>query len=68
MKVEKNEESFLYAFRRILNPASGMFFLMILGLGIGWGVAANYVAVYMQEDMGASSAMVGKYSDLVIYI
>ena len=64
--MEKNDGNILDAFKRILNPASGIFFLILLGLGIGFGVSANYVVVYLQEDMGASSAMVGKFSNFRI--
>ena len=61
IKVDKNKASFFEAISRICNPASFIFFMIILGTGIGLGVGANYVVVYLQEDMGASSAMVGKY-------
>ena len=60
IKVEKNKESLFYAFRRIINPASATFLLIMLVAGIGWGVLANYTLVYLQEEMGASSAMIGE--------
>ena len=61
VKVEKSKESFIEAIKRISNPASYIFFMIILGSGIGVGIYNNYVVVYLQEDMEASSAMVGKY-------
>ena len=34
IKVEKNKENIVYAFRRLINPASGVFFVILLGFGI----------------------------------
>ena len=58
--MEKNKENLLYAFKKIINPASGVFFLILFGFGIGTGIFFNYGVVYLQEEMEASSAMVGK--------
>ena len=63
VKVEKNKESFVESFKKIVNPASGIFlFLVFGGLGIPIGLCANYVNIYLQEDLQASSTMIGKYS------
>ena len=61
IQVEKNNGNLLDAFRRILNPASGVYFLICFGIGLGFGVFGNYGAVYLQEEMSASSAMVGMF-------
>ena len=51
-----------HAFKKIINPASGVFFTIVCGFGMGSGVFMNYGAVYLQEEMGASSAMIGRCS------
>ena len=61
IEVEKTEATVMYAFKRVLNPATGVFLVILLGNGIGYGIYLNYVVVYLQENLEASSAMVGKY-------
>ena len=60
VKVEKNKERFVPSFKKIFNPASATFLLLIFSMGIEMGIGANYVIIYLQEDLKASSAMVGK--------
>jgi hypothetical protein len=59
IKVEKNKENMFHGFKKIINPASAVFFTILCGFGMGCGVFFNYGAVYLQEEMGASSAMIG---------
>ena len=66
IKVEKNKGSMLHAFKRLLNPATGVYFTILLGLGIGLGIF-NYVPLYLQDEMEASSAMIGEYFLTVYY-
>ena len=60
VRVEKNKQSMFQALKRIINPASGVFLFIMLGAGIGNGIYVNYVPVYLQEELKASSAMIGK--------
>ena len=62
IKVEKNKESFVHSFKNIFNPASAIFLLLVFGLGIPFGVGGSYGIIYLQEDLQASSTMIGKYS------
>ena len=60
IKVEHAKEGIVQGFTKILNPASGVFFAIGMGMGLGFGVFSTYGPVYLQEEMGASSAMIGK--------
>ena len=60
IKVEHAKESIAKGFSKILNPASGVFFAIGMGMGLGFGVFSTYGPVYLQEEMGASSAMIGR--------
>ena len=59
VNAEKHKQSIFHAFKRIANPASGVFLLLMLSLGIEMGIFSNYVLVYLQEDLKATSAMIG---------
>jgi len=60
INVEKNRENIFQVSRQIINPTSGLFFLICLGMGLGRGLFNNYGPIYLQEQMEASSAMIGK--------
>ena len=60
INVEKNRQGVVQAFKRIINPATGVFLLIMFFNGMGLGIFINYVAIYLQEELGASSAMIGK--------
>ena len=60
VKAEKHKQSVFHAFRRIANPATGVFLVVMLVQGVGFGIFQNYLIVYLQEDLNASSAMIGK--------
>ena len=62
VKVEQHKQSFAHAFKSILNPATAIFLVISLVLGFGYGIFANYLTIYLQEDLGASSAMIGEYT------
>jgi len=64
VKVEKNTEKFIPSFKKIINPASGVFLILVFALGITVGIEANYVLVYLGEDLGATSTMIGMSSFL----
>ena len=59
IKTEKHKQNALHAFKRIANPASVVFVLIMIVNGIGIGIFASYGIVYLQEDMGATSTMIG---------
>ena len=67
IKVEKNKGSILHAFKSLVNPATGVYFTIMLGLGIGLGIF-NYVPLYLQDEMEASSAMIGEYLLTAYYV
>ena len=58
--VEKNKQNIFRALKRVMNPAMVVFLSIMFLAGIGQGVYFSYVIVYIQEDLQASSAMVGK--------
>jgi predicted MFS family arabinose efflux permease len=60
VKAKKHKQNVFHAFKRIANPASGVFVIIMIVNGIGIGVMSSYVMVYLQEDLGASSSMIGK--------
>ena len=60
INVEKNRENIFQVSREIINPTAGLFFLICLGMGLGRGLFNNYGAIYLQEQMKASSAMIGE--------
>ena len=60
VKAEKHKQNVFHAFKRIANPASGVFVIIMIVTGIGIGVMSSYVMVYLQEDLEASSSMIGK--------
>ena len=62
VKVEKNTEKFMPSFKKIINPASGVFLILAFGLGLTIGIEGNYVLIYLGEDLGATSTMIGMYS------
>ena len=66
VRIEKNKEKFIPAVKKILNPALGVFLLLIFSLGIPVGISANYVFAYLQDELQASSTMIGKYLYLVL--
>ena len=66
VKITKNTEKFIPAVKKILNPALGVFLLLIFSLGIPVGISANYVFAYLQDELQASSSMIGKYLGLVL--
>ena len=57
--VEKTKDSFITSFKKILNPAFAVFLLIGFAMGIEIGVGGNYVIVYLQEELGATSTMIG---------
>lgn len=59
VKAEKHKQSIFHAFMRISNPATGVYLLIMLILGMGMGIFQTYLMVYLQEDLKASSAMIG---------
>ena len=61
VNVEKNTEKFIPSFKKIINSASGVFLILIFALGVTVGVEGNYIFVYLQEDLGATSTMIGIY-------
>ena len=61
VRIEKNKEKFIPSVKKILNPALGVFLLFIFALGIPIGISANYVYAYLQDELQASSAMIGNY-------
>ena len=61
VRIEKNKEKFIPSVKKILNPALGVFLLLIFSLGIPVGISANYVYAYLQDELQASSTMIGKY-------
>ena len=67
VRIEKNKEKFIPAVKKILNPALGVFLLLIFSLGIPVGISANYVYAYLQDELQASSSMIGKYLGSVLY-
>ena len=60
INVEKTKHTLFGAFKRIANPATGVFLLIMLTLGFGFAIM-TYLLVYLQEEMQASSAMIGRY-------
>ena len=72
IKVEKHRQNVFRAFKRILNPATGAFLIIMLIVGIGHGIFLNYLTIFLTEELNASSAMIGKtnhekgYPDLAI--
>jgi len=68
IKVEKNKENMFHAFKKLINPASGVLFTIVFGFGMGLGVFFNYGTVYLQEEMGATTAMIGMYFIKIVQI
>ena len=60
IKVEKHRQNVFRAFKRILNPATGAFLIIMLIVGIGHGIFLNYLTIFLTEELNASSAMIGK--------
>ena len=60
IKVEKHRQNVFRAFKRILNPATGAFLIIMLIIGIGHGIFLNYLTIFLTEELSASSAMIGK--------
>ena len=60
VKAETHKQNAFHAFKRIANPASGAFVIIMIVSGIGIGVMSSYGIVYLQEEMEASSSMIGK--------
>ena len=60
IKVEKHRQNVFHAFKRILNPATGAFLIIMLIVGIGHGIFLNYLTIFLTEELSASSAMIGK--------
>ena len=60
IKVEKHRQNVFRAFKRILNPATGAFLIIMLIVGIGHGIFLNYLTIFLTEELSASSAMIGK--------
>jgi hypothetical protein len=44
------------------NPAIITFLLINLFMGIGWGAADAYLAIYLNEELGATYVLIGNYN------
>ena len=59
--MEKSEEKMSSALKNLFgNPAIITFLLINLFMGIGWGAADAYLAIYLNEELGATYALIGK--------
>ena len=45
---------------KIINLPTINFFLIVFLLGFQWGINDTYIAIYLDEAMGASSQLIGK--------
>ena len=52
IKVEKHRQNVFRAFKRILNPATGAFLMIMLIVGIGHGIFLNYLTIFLTEELG----------------
>ena len=63
--MTKSEEKVTSALKNLFgNPAIITFLLMNLFMGIAWGAADAYLAIYLNEELGASYTLIGKCSYL----
>ncbi len=60
VKIEKSSESDWKALKKFMQPVFLIFFGLNLILGTTFGVADTYVAVFLEEEFGASSELIGK--------
>ena len=58
-EVEKTKDSFITSFKKVFNQAFAVFLLIGFAMGLEIGVGSNYVIVYLQEELGATSTMIG---------
>jgi hypothetical protein len=59
MKKKKKKET-RRALRQLFSPSALIYFGLIFNGGLLWGVHDTYLQLYLQEDLGASSQMLGK--------
>ena len=50
----------LKSFSKVLTPSSAIFFSLCFFKGIDSGLTATYKNIYIKEDLGASSTLIGK--------
>ena len=60
IRVEKDKQNIFSALKRVINPATAVFLLIMLVSGLGHGIYFDYVAVYLQEELNASSSMIAE--------
>ena len=59
--VEKGaNQSMIKNLRKMSNPATILYFVLLMFTGISFGVTDTYVNVYLQDDLGAPSSMIGE--------
>ena len=61
VQIEKGKsQSLASSARTMFNPAFILLILMVLWFGIANAISGNYVPVYLQNSLGATSGMIGK--------
>jgi hypothetical protein len=50
------------------NPAIITFLLINLFMGIGWGAADAYLAIYLNEELGATYVLIGNCNKPILVL
>ncbi len=49
------------ALKKLMTPTALNFFAFVFILGFQWGIRDSYLAVYLQEDLGADSDLISEW-------
>ena len=54
------------AVKRLMTPTTLNFLALIFIIGFQWGIRGSYLPVYLQEELGADSALIGAVT-IILY-